>query len=55
LTAGKVFDALAFAWDNPEVIDADIHRERKALRGVSAPMGGTSGRQMSLPFSPSDD
>ena len=31
LGAGKVFDALAFAWDNPEVMDADLAREAELL------------------------
>ncbi len=31
LGAAKVFDALAFALDNPEVIEADIARELEAI------------------------
>jgi uncharacterized protein (DUF433 family) len=31
LGPAKVFDALAFAIDNPEVMEADVERERQAL------------------------
>ncbi len=31
LTPAQVFDSLAFALDNPEVIEADIEREREML------------------------
>lgn len=33
LGPAKVFDAIAFALDNQELIDSDIAREEKALRG----------------------
>ncbi len=48
----KVFDALAFALDNPEVIQADIERERAMLLQAghqpARPRGGE--RQMALRF-----
>jgi uncharacterized protein (DUF433 family) len=52
LGPGKVFDALAFAWDNQEVIEADIARESKLL-GVAGPKPAETkpGKQMDLPFS----
>lgn len=52
LGAGKIFDALAFAWDNPEVIEADIAREQKLLGGDDStqPSATRSTRQMELPF-----
>lgn len=31
LGAGKIFDALAFAFDNQEVIERDVERERRLL------------------------
>jgi uncharacterized protein (DUF433 family) len=51
LGAAKIFDALAFAWDNTEVIDADIERESRLLGdpGKSAPSSKPA-RQMELPF-----
>jgi uncharacterized protein (DUF433 family) len=53
LGPAKVFDALAFAWDNPEVIEADMAREAALLeRDVAKPRSGPSLRQMDLPFSP---
>jgi len=51
LGAAKIFDALAFAWDNPEVIEADLAREAELLeRDVAKPRVGPSHRQMDLPF-----
>jgi uncharacterized protein (DUF433 family) len=52
LGPAKVFDALAFAWDNPEVMDADMARESTLLeRDPSRPLPGkASPRQMDLPF-----
>lgn len=50
LGAAKVFDALAFAWDNPEVIEADLAREANLLQ-KGAPAGSPrSSKQMELPF-----
>ncbi len=51
LGPAKVFDALAFAFDNLEVVEADLARERDALRqvtGESVPEGPA--RQIALPF-----
>lgn len=52
LGAAKVFDALAFALDNPEVIEADIQREEDILSraGHRPPARPTSVDQMELPF-----
>ncbi len=59
LGAAKVLDALAFALDNPEVIEADAAREFALLKqaGVPASKGSVAGRQMDLRFSgePSDE
>ena len=54
LGAGKIFDALAFAWDNPEVMEADLAREAQLLsRAVDKPRTTPALRQMDLPFSSS--
>jgi len=50
LGAAKVFDALAFAWDNPEVIEADLAREANLLQKDGPRSGGRAGKQMELPF-----
>jgi hypothetical protein len=50
LGAAKVFDALAFAWDNAEVIEADIVREERLLHGELPRSGSRGGKQMELPF-----
>lgn len=53
LGPAKVFDALAFALDNLEVMDADLARERAALARVSgeAPTpAGPPSKQIALPF-----
>jgi hypothetical protein len=52
LGAAKVLDALAFALDNPEVIQADIDREREMLEqaGHRPLRSRTSDRQMALRF-----
>jgi uncharacterized protein (DUF433 family) len=51
LGAGKVFDALAFAWDNPEVIEADLAREATLLgRPGQKGADGKALKQMELPF-----
>ena len=52
LGPAKVFDALAFALDNPEVMEADLRREEEILRN---PVSGRSARralpeQIELPF-----
>lgn len=51
LGAAKIFDALAFAWDNQEVIEADIARENALLeRDGSRPAAAKPSAQMTLPF-----
>ena len=51
LVGASCAQALAFAWDNPEVIEADIAREQHMLGGDPAvPGGAKSTRQMELPF-----
>lgn len=52
LEPAKVFDALAFALDNAEVMEADIAREREMLArsGAASPAGSVS-TQVELPFS----
>jgi hypothetical protein len=52
LGAAKIFDALAFALDNPEVIEADIRREEEILTraGHPPPARPTNTSQMELPF-----
>jgi uncharacterized protein (DUF433 family) len=54
LGAAKIFDALAFAYDNEEVIVADIQREEQLLDRVEAGKKNEPTpvpRQMDLPFS----
>jgi uncharacterized protein (DUF433 family) len=53
LQPAQVFDSLAFALDNPEVIQADLEREeqmlgRTGLHKPKRPRG--SGEQVELPF-----
>ena len=52
LEPAKVFDALAFALDNPEVIEADIAREAELLAGrdKAAAAGAQAPKQIELPF-----
>lgn len=51
LDPAKVFDALAFALDNLEVIEADLEAERQMLErtGARAP-GSSNPSQVELPF-----
>jgi uncharacterized protein (DUF433 family) len=54
LGAAKIFDALAFAYDNEEVLQADIQREEQLLDRVEAVKktgDAPPARQMNLPFS----
>lgn len=57
LEPAKVFDALAFALDNPEVIEADIAREQELLaeRAQQAPADPAAARQIELPFAGGPD
>ena len=52
LGPAKVFDALAFALDNPEVIEADIAREQELLErtGRARPRARAGAEQIQLPF-----
>ena len=50
LGAAKVFDALAFAWDNPEVMEADMQKEARLLQKDVARGAGRQLKQMELPF-----
>lgn len=51
LTPGQVLDALAFAYDNMELIQADLERETKAFeeRGAPDPFARPLS-QLALPF-----
>jgi len=54
LGAGKIFDALAFAYDNEEVMIADMQREEQLLDRIESGKkddGSPAARQMDLPFS----
>ncbi len=52
LGAAKVLDALAFALDNPEVIEADARREHEILAraGHKPKKQGDGSAQIELPF-----
>jgi uncharacterized protein (DUF433 family) len=52
LGPAKVFDALAFALDNPEVMEADAQREQEALSraGHRPPSRSNAAEQIELPF-----
>lgn len=52
LGPAKVFDALAFALDNPEVMDADLARERALLEksGERRGRSAAAAAQIELPF-----
>jgi uncharacterized protein (DUF433 family) len=49
LGAAKVFDALAFALDNQEVVDADLEKEESLLAAREPARRGSSA-QIELPF-----
>src|SRR5438874_895494 len=55
LGPARVLDALAFAYDNAELVEADLAHERSAL-GQSAGDDAVPGamKQQGLPFDPSD-
>lgn len=57
LSPAKVFDALAFALDNPEVMEADLEREAALLeqRGIPRPKRLPGLQQVELPFMSNDD
>ena len=52
LGPAKVFDALAFALDNPEVMEADLRREEEILRKSGEQPRRPTGapEQIELPF-----
>jgi uncharacterized protein (DUF433 family) len=52
LGAAKIFDALAFAFDNEEVMEADMAREQALLVKSGAPVRANphGPEQMALPF-----
>jgi uncharacterized protein (DUF433 family) len=52
LGPAKVLDSLAFALDNPEVMEADIHREQEILEraGHRERRRGATSTQIELPF-----
>jgi uncharacterized protein (DUF433 family) len=50
LGPAKIFDALAFAWDNQEVIEADLAREQALLGDRPARSTGSTAAQMELPL-----
>jgi uncharacterized protein (DUF433 family) len=47
LGAARVLDALAFAYDNRDVVDADLEREREMLGAEEVPPNPS---QTKLPF-----
>ena len=55
LGPAKVFDALAFALDNPEVMEADLKREDEILAksGERAKRPAAAPEQIELPFASS--
>jgi uncharacterized protein (DUF433 family) len=52
LGPAKVLDALAFAYDNPELVEADLSREQ-SLMGPKADEVPGAMKQAPLPFLPS--
>jgi uncharacterized protein (DUF433 family) len=50
LGAAKVFDALAFALDNQEVVDADLAHEESLLATRDVPAHRSPPAQIELPF-----
>ncbi len=55
LGAAKVFDALAFALDNQEVVDADLAREESLLATRELPARRSAPAQIELPFGPTSE
>jgi uncharacterized protein (DUF433 family) len=52
LGPAKVLDALAFALDNQEVVEADLAREESLLATREPPMKKGPSAQIELPFAP---
>jgi len=56
LGPAQIFDALAFALDNPEVVQADIERERELLSAAGVKTADKKpSSQIALPFDFGDD
>ncbi|AUX23571.1 hypothetical protein SOCEGT47_040980 [Sorangium cellulosum] len=56
LGAARVLDALAFAYDNQELIEADIAREQALFKKKGGPtVGARPLSQLSLPFDEDDE
>jgi hypothetical protein len=56
LGPGKVLDALAFAYDNLDVIEADVDREQKLLsKKGKLPVGMRPFEQLPLAFGSDDE
>ncbi len=56
LGPGKVLDALAFAYDNLDVIEADVEREQQMLaKKGKLPVGLRPFEQLALRFGEEDD
>jgi uncharacterized protein (DUF433 family) len=53
LGPAKVFDALAFALDNEEVVEADLAREESLLAHRESPARRQESAQIELPFAAS--
>jgi uncharacterized protein (DUF433 family) len=52
LGPAKVFDALAFALDNQEVLEADLAQEESLLATRETPAKPRESAQIELPFAP---
>lgn len=53
LSPGAILDSLAFAYDNPEVIEADLSREESLLSRTDARAKRLRvSKQIELPFTP---
>jgi hypothetical protein len=51
LGAARILDALAFAYDNPELMEADLAREQALFdKEGGPPVGARPLEQLSLPF-----
>jgi uncharacterized protein (DUF433 family) len=56
LGPARVLDALAFAYDNPDLIEADLAREQAMFEQQGGPsVGARPLAQLALPFDPDED
>jgi uncharacterized protein (DUF433 family) len=56
LGPARILDALAFAYDNPNVIEADVARERTLFEKRGGPtVGARPLAQLTLPFADDDE